>query len=102
MQVLPNKISHTNFFLSLDRAVTEEGAQICELSQNKLMEALQYLLAKNHPGDLTILPRMLMILTDLRSMERNRGEELAKMCMLNITQNFSPALVQWLNLNANE
>ena len=85
-------------FLISDRTDSEEGATVCEDSQNNLMEALQYLVNKNHPNDPTLLARMLMILTDLRSMERQRGEELAKMCMLNINQKFPPAVLQFMNL----
>ena len=66
------------------------------------MEALQYLVNKNHPNDPTLLARMLMILTDLRSMERQRGEELAKMCMIDNNQNFPHAVLQFMNLAALE
>ncbi len=83
-----------------DRIETEEGAAFCEQSQNKLIEALQYLITENHPNDSTLVARMLVILTDLRSVQslcHQKREELTKLCANEIAEHFPPAFLQFVD-----
>lgn len=62
--------------MTVDRCVTEKGAEQVEKMQWKLMESLQQMIKSNHPDDPYLIAKLMVLLADLRSLALVQQQEI--------------------------